>query len=311
MLFNHFTFGTSSPVSGQIKRWWGSMASSAYEQPASDWTSYFGVSSGHSFKAWKPFIDIFRQPANLLYFVNPGGDVANKNFYLAIILFLLIVFILLLLNKKKIPYILKQLSFIPVMAGSGIHVLSYTTTAYSGIHEWYWVNQIILLTIFFSLLIYLILEPLHKILLTSHLLDLVALFIAVNTAYQFWIPIKTTMVHNVFPIDKPYMDVVRYLEQNTLPNEIIGMTGGGNVGYFIKGRTIVNMDGLINSYEYFQALQNGQSPIYLREHGMTVIFASPRLLAIPPYFGQFAPYLERFNSYGGKDLLYLLEEPKY
>jgi hypothetical protein len=51
--------------------------------------------------------------------------------------------------------------------------------------------------------------------------------------------------------------------------------------------------------------------VYLREHGMTVIFANPRLLAIPPYFGQFAPYLERYSSYGGKDLLYLLEEPKY
>jgi len=107
------------------------------------------------------------------------------------------------------------------------------------------------------------------------------------------------------------MEVVEYIEENTSPGSVIGMTGGGNVGYLIKDRTIVNMDGLINSYEYFRALQNGQAPIYLHEHDMTIVFANPRLLEIPPYYGQFAPYLVRFNSYGGKDLLYLLDEPKY
>jgi hypothetical protein len=30
-------------------------------------------------------------------------------------------------------------------------------------------------------------------------------------------------------------------EQHTPSGAIIGMTGGGNVGYFIHGRTIVNM----------------------------------------------------------------------
>jgi len=41
-----------------------------------------------------------------------------------------------------------------------------------------------------------------------------------------------------------------------------------------------------------------------------IVFANAQLLTIPPYYGQFAPYLERYNSYGGKGLLYLLEEPK-
>ncbi len=88
------------------------------------------------------------------------------------------------------------------------------------------------------------------------------------------------------------------------------MTGGGNVGYFIKDRTIVNMDGLINSNDYFHALQNKEAPIYLYQHGMQIIFANAQLLNIPPYYGQFAPYLERFDGYGGKGLYYLLEEPK-
>jgi hypothetical protein len=107
------------------------------------------------------------------------------------------------------------------------------------------------------------------------------------------------------------MDVLQYLETNTEPGNIIGMTGGGNVGYFIHDRTIINMDGLINSNEYFHILQNGEAPTYLRERGMTRVFANAQLLALPPYYGQYAPYLERYSNYGGKGLFYLLEEPKY
>ncbi|HRQ24382.1 MAG TPA: hypothetical protein PLF42_13220, partial [Anaerolineales bacterium] len=70
--------------------------------------------------------------------------------------------------------------------------------------------------------------------------------------------------------------------------------------------TIVNMDGLINSYEYFNALQNGEAAPYLHERGMTIVFANPYLLTLPPYHGQFEPYLESFGRFGGKSLLYLL-----
>ena len=119
------------------------------------------------------------------------------------------------------------------------------------------------------------------------------------------------MPRGYFPADRPLMEVIGYLEENTNPSDVIGMTGGGNVGYFIKDRTVINMDGLINSYDYFQSLKAGEAPVFLKNQGMTVIFANARLLVLPPYYGQFAPYLERYSSYGGKDLLYLLEEPKY
>ena len=106
------------------------------------------------------------------------------------------------------------------------------------------------------------------------------------------------------------LDVVVYLEENTLPGSIIGMTGGGNVGYFISGRTIVNMDGLINSNEYFHAMQAGEGPRYLGERGLNVIFANAQMLTVPPFYGQYGPYLERYNTYGGKGLFYFLKEPK-
>lgn len=310
MLFNHFMFGTSSPVSGQIKRWWGSLVNSAYEKPASNWAEYFAIEEiGYS--AWQPFTDVAWSASELLRPIMPYTRLQDERFYLTILIFSIIGFTILLLNKHKSINAFTKLSIFPLIAGCGIQVLSYTATAYGGAKEWYWTSQMILLTLIFSIVIHFIIKPLQKNKNIRLILEFTCYLIAIYSAYQFWKPIQSVMVHNYFPKDKPYMEVVDYLEQNTPTGSVIGMTGGGNVGYFIKDRTIVNMDGLINSYEYFYALQNGEAPAYLREHEMTIVFANPRLLEIPPYFGQFAPYLERYNSYGGKDLLYLLEEPKY
>ena len=143
------------------------------------------------------------------------------------------------------------------------------------------------------------------------MLELASVALGVFLAYQFGIYVKSIMPHNYYPADHPYMEVLPFIEANTPPGSIIGMTGGGNAGYFIRDRTIVNMDGLINSYDYFHALQNGEAPIYLSQHGTTIIFANPGLLSLPPYNGQFAPYLENYNEYGGKKFMYLLEKPKY
>ncbi|NWF64823.1 MAG: glycosyltransferase family 39 protein [Chloroflexi bacterium] len=310
MVFSHVAFGASSPVSGQIKRWWGSMAESAYERPAASWSSYFGMDEA-AFETGRPFTDAFWSISEFMRPIIPGADMQNERFFLAAGMGFVFWLGLVLVNKKRAVHVSAKLGFIPLFAGSVIHILSYTATSYGGAKEWYWVSQMLLLTFAFSLMFDLLTRPLLKLRALRYALIGLALLYGFISANQFWKFVEYAMPHGVFAKDRPYMEVIAYLEANTFENEIIGMTGGGNVGYFIKNRTIVNMDGLINSYEYFRALQNREAATYLRKRGMTVIFANPRLLDLPPYYGQFAPYLERYNSYGGKDLLYLLEEPKY
>ncbi len=104
-------------------------------------------------------------------------------------------------------------------------------------------------------------------------------------------------------VDQAYMDVVPFLEANTEEGALIGMTGGGNVGYFIQGRTIINMDGLINSYAYFQALRAGRGDEYLASIGLDYIFANPDILLNPPYNGQFDEWSRKVGEFGKKDLV--------
>lgn len=311
MVFSHFTFGTSSPVSGQIKRWWGSMGATAYEHPAGSWDSYFGLGTD-SYQAALPFTELVWKVTDKLQLVLiPGADKVGERFFAVLSSFIIVWLLLVFLNKQRSAHILVNLGGIPLIATSVIHVLSYTATSYGGAKEWYWVSEMILLTLMCSIFLDLILKPLRKVQLVNLIMLTIAVAYGVTSANRFLQIIQYSMPRGYFPADRPLMEVIGYLEENTNPSDVIGMTGGGNVGYFIKDRTVINMDGLINSYDYFQSLKAGEAPVFLKNQGMTVIFANARLLVLPPYYGQFAPYLERYSSYGGKDLLYLLEEPKY
>ncbi len=328
MLYNKIVFGTTSPVSGQIKRWWGTLINTVYESPAPDWTSFLGISFGWAYDAWQPASSLFLWIGQMIFPLYPGTTRVDERYYISMFAFILLLLVILFANARRTRKTFSNMALIPLAAGCGIQILSYTTTAYGGAKEWYWVGQAILVTLVGSVLLDFILRPLQhlpsqksagtmgrwaqgKIKPASLALELASVALSILFVYQFALEVKTVMRYNYFPADRPYMEVLPYLEENTPPGAIIGMTGGGNVGYFIHDRTIVNMDGLINSYDYFRALQNGEAAVYLRQRGITIVFASPRLLGLPPYNGQFAPYFENYSQYGGKNLMYLLEEAKY
>jgi hypothetical protein len=126
----------------------------------------------------------------------------------------------------------------------------------------------------------------------------------ISMGVSFWKNIHASMPYNYWPPNAPFIDVGPLLEEHTEPGSLIGITGGGNIGYFIHDRTITNMDGLINSYAYFQALQAGQAGAYLEEIGLDYVLANPVILDQQPYRGQYNEYLDHLNIYyGGKELM--------
>jgi hypothetical protein len=327
MLYNKIAFGTFSPVSGQIKRWWGTLIHTVYESPASDWTEFFGISYQWEYNAWQPTTRLFLWLGKLIYPLYPGPTTTDERYYIVMFVFVLLTLVILFAHARRTLQTFSNMALIPLAAGCGIQILSYTATAYGGVKEWYWAGQMILTLLAGSVLVDIILRPLQRLSSrksfeatpgktkpVSLALEITSIALAIFMAYELGFTIVTNMRYNYYPADPGYqaiLPIVPYLEANTPPGSIIGMTGGGNAAYYIHDRTIVNMDGLINSYDYFRALQNGKAPQFLHERGMTVVFANTGLLALPPYFGQFAPYLASYTVYGGKSLLYLLPEPKY
>ena len=117
------------------------------------------------------------------------------------------------------------------------------------------------------------------------------------------------MPYGAKPADTPYMEAATFIETHTEPGSLVGMTGGGNVGYFIQDRTIVNMDGLINSYPYFQANKARQGSDYLYRWDWTTSSLIPTSSKSSLTAANILDRLDIIDYYGGKAIMRFLPAP--
>ena len=301
---NLLLFGTPMPVSGQIKHWWGSLPRDVYGGPAKTILDVFGIDPTFS-GAWGLFTDQVVNWANK--FAKNGWDF-DTSYWLMMAAILLAGTLLFLRKRKRTVNRIFMIGLFPLMVSAELHVFYYGAVAYASKHEWYWVMQMLSLVLLGALVLSALFDllPKGKIFqfLRYGLVGLASLYLA----YGFAAELISRMPYQDSMTNQPYMDIVPILESNTEPGAMIGMTGGGNTGYFIHGRTIVNMDGLINSYGYFKALQTNQGGKYLAARGMDYIFANQDIiLGSMPYRNQFsADELSPVDGapvYGAKELM--------
>jgi len=289
MLFNKMVFGVSSPVSGQIKRWWGSLSGRVYGGPAKRIYTFFGLDTraDTDFNAWgiaTKFVVWLRDAlARSLGYSNTDAAYWQLFFVVGFVILL----VLLIYRKRTIRAGVK-LGLLPLFVGSVVQVISYHATGYSAAKEWYWVSQIIftlflaaiLLDIFFRTI-----RRIHPLMRSISWVGVALIFFIWGRT--FYLRTAHLMPYGVDHRGHQYMEILAVVEENTEPKSLIGMTGGGNLGYFIADRTIVNMDGLINSNEYFQAHKAGRGGGFLAEMGLSYVFVNPLLLGDIPYRGEF------------------------
>ena len=310
MVFNKLVFGISSPISGLVKRWWGTFAVNVYGGSAKSILSFFALDPYSDFDAWQPYTTTLRNWANEIWFKESkkyGNPSWQKDFLLVLAISFLVICIVLLISRIKTTHVVIKAGLIPLFVGSWIQILSYNITGYAAPKEWYWLTEPVLLTVISVLLINVVYELLMKRWAFTRFLmwGVVAGFAFINVS-SYWQDTVALNPYGHTPPNAPYMDLVPFLEAHTKPGDIIGTTGGGNLGYLIHNRTIVNMDGLVNSNGYFQALQKGNSADYLYKSGVRYIFANPDLLNSIPYRGQYTNRLVPLISWGGKDLMRLM-----
>ncbi|HSQ39816.1 MAG TPA: hypothetical protein VLM78_06620, partial [Anaerolineales bacterium] len=295
MLFNKIVFGTFMPVSGQIKAWWGSLQGSTYGNPISTFSGFLGLEREEGLNTWGPSV----------YLLHDVKDWLGINLWLALGLMLAAVLLSLLTRPQRTARAAVSLGLPLLLTGSLVQLLYYNGQGYAGAKDWYWVSQMLMLPLLGALLFDLILRPLRKFQTGRAIAWGITAALCIGYyAFPFATVIIQRMTWGAERADQPYMDVLPFLESNTEEGALIGMTGGGNIGYFIEGRTIVNMDGLINSYAYYQSLRAGRGDEYMAGIGLDYIFSNPDILQNPPYNGQFDEWSENVDEFGKKDLLH-------
>ncbi len=262
VVFNFFYFGTPAPVSGQIKQWWGSLPNTVYGRPNEVWEGLLGFPENER-GPWNPLLSIVNtrienaaEAAGETIFDDPFWSQMTFSWIMVGLVILAIVFA----YRKKIGYTLSGLAIPALFAGCMCQIMSYMGTSYVNTRPWYWVQEMVLLVICGGILFEGILTVLTRLRVPRNVQQTVVVFFSLLLLYNYAIDLVNFVPYYVKPgRERLYLAGVEAVENETPPGSIIGSTGGGVVAYFIKDRTIINLDGLMNSTTYFSLLKKGDA----------------------------------------------------
>jgi hypothetical protein len=207
----------------------------------------------------------------------------------------------LIAEKKKYFQEAVAKAAVPVLfTGTLFHLSHYKVLGYVGQRSWYWISETFLLVILGTILLE---AGVRYIANGKHPVSKPLSFVlpAIVLVSLILVPHMKTLgsSDNPKPVETHYyLRKTHWLESRTEPGALIGMTGAGSTGYFIRDRTIFNLDGLINSKAYFDSLKSNQASAYLDEVGLDYIFAKRRIiLDTDPYQDNFG-FLNEISEKG-------------
>jgi len=183
-------------------------------------------------------------------------------------------------------------------------IFYYTSTSYVHTRMWYWTGEMF----FTMLLLGILLESLRIFLeqwrVKKWIWNAALAIVGAAVLFSSFQQSIRYFPYQVQPEkEEAYLGEVQFIENVTEPGALVGMTGGGTTAYFLHGRTIVNMDGLINGAEYFELLKSGNGALFWDQMELDYVYGRPyTVLVSDPYGEMLAGRLEPLVSYSGRTL---------
>lgn len=296
MGWNYAQFGTPTPVSGQIKEWWGSIYT-IYGRPTDKPTIFFGIDPSFVYAQSTDTTPAVKQSRGgpwataISWLMRPSQILPRA---LAPVLWMVYGIVGLVLLKSRVSgttTVADQLCLLPLLAGCLFQVWTYHARGYVAIREWYWVAELVCTCLAVGVVLHgltrLIPQPRYQKLTALAGVSVICILVMVDYGRMVN---RRLFPDQVVLESESYLPVVRKMEESTEPSAVIGLTGGGDMAYFIHDRRIVNLDGLINSKEYFIALKNSRAAAYLASIHLDYVYGKGVI------FTENDPYQEIFKG---------------
>ncbi len=301
LAWNKLAFGDYMPVSGKVKIMWGSMYDVIYGERVINIPQLLDELLSANFKIgpWALLISkihLFIAWLQRVFGNSTVGEISN-NTMIGILVFLgILTLIIIWFNRKTSWESIIKLGLIPLFLGTLLQAAYYKKVGSVAHKAWYWIGEYIFIFIGVAL----IASLLYSLIKNNSWVQRSVLVIVVLCS--IWLPFKTfqqfrtTINHGAQIKTHEYIIYTELLNENFEPGTIIGMTGSGAWGYFAESQTIINLDGLINSIEYYQGLKDGTAAELLTENGMQYVIGKKVIVtASMPYYKVFENHLEEID----------------
>jgi hypothetical protein len=302
LAWNYLSFGVAMPISGEVKLWWGTLKNTVYGFPVNGLTDFAGqfVTDDPELGPWSLLTAPLYSGAEwLLSAAGQTISIAGRRLALLAIggVLSVLVAVFIWIQREFLSKAARQIGLLPFFLGCFVQISYYKFTGSVAQQPWYWIPEMILLLFISGLL----LEALFRTILSKKqernsspvwigVIGLVSIF---YIAF-----IQTAVRDPGNGSNHFYIERAHWLEANTEPGARVAITGAGNLAYFVKDRTIVNMDGLMNTHDYLLALQSGNGADYLAGLSVDSIFGNEYILTeTNPYAPMLAGHLEPYRVY--------------
>jgi hypothetical protein len=305
VVWNQLAFGTPTPISGQVKVWWGTLRNTVYGFPVRHAGAFFGqfVTDDSELGPWSLLTaPIYAAAESLLAAFGQGVTLAARRIALLALGAVLAASAAALIwaERKYLSAAARRVGLLPFFLGCVAQISYYKLGGSVAQQPWYWVAENIFLILIGGLLIDSLFRLVSRALPSksvrySYAAGLI-LIAALSISFLAFIASAVRAPgdgSNHFYLHRP-----AWLESHTEEGARIAITGAGNLAYFIDGRTIINMDGLMNSIDYLEAMKAGQGANFLADLGVDYIFGNEYILTeTNPYAPMLEEHLEPYEVY--------------
>lgn len=308
--FNQLYFGTSTPVSGQIKRWWGTLPNTVYGFPVDNYKVFLThlITPQVNIGPWALATQTPHDIAGLIESIFKIQDNLKSVHRILVLMISLLLAgfagLLIKTNWKRFIRLVDRFYLLPFFIGCMAQIYSYKSTTYIETLTWYWIGEMIFVVLAGGILADCVISWMEKKNISHRVFQGAGVVVGLILVLPFISYIQNLAPYQVDPqYAEAYLGGAHALEQYTEPGSTIGTTGGGIVAYFIKDRKIINLDGLINSNEYFQRMRRGKTTEYFDRIGLDYVYGNIYMITqSDPYARMFSDRVELIGTVEGASL---------
>jgi len=296
--WNQINFGTLMPISGQVKHWWGTLSTTIYGSPIH---SQSGLNR-YIYGSEAPFQFLY----SIVYPVTAPLRLPNFDSSIAAWSAVLGAYLILLVYEQKhqVATWWDNLGVLPLATAVLFHVLYFYLSGYVHMRVWYWLIEALFVFVLLAAIIGVWYQMYPESRFIRGMITVLIIGVSISAGNNLVnnilrkYPTKVSMEHA-----DDYRATVLLIEKFTPVNAVIATPGGGTLSYLIENRRIVNLDGLMNSREYFEELKSFDTGGFMARNNIQYIYANEiAVLSSPPYSTIFANHLEPISRVFGKTL---------
>jgi hypothetical protein len=297
---NSLLFGTSMPISSQVKIWWGTLGLTIYGARLYIYPEYifeYLLPASRGVGPWS-YVTKYIHPIAKDFWAHQGRAFTFEPLVLTYGSIGLVLGALIAPRRRRFFQMSNHLGLLPFFAACMSQSIYYFLRDAYHLRSWYWVSQNLFLLLLLGVFGSIVFSYFLSFKFTRQVLILVTSFLAVMLLVNFGRYIAGKTYPNLYATPHYYRQKEQAIRTVIAPGSTISAIGSGSLGYFLPDYQVVNLDGLINSVNYFEHLKAGTVIEFLDDMNVSYVIGTEYLvMKTRPYAENLADHIELFTQF--------------